>query len=183
MPTLDETLVKKPKPEESHSLGFAFGIPAQIIGAVLTLIGLLALISLTPAGFLFGPVVLFGGLFLLTSSYGTQIDYQNQYIREYGSFVGIKRGKWKNLDKYPYITVLTANVSRKSSDVTGLVSVVDTKEAYGIYFLSKTHFNRILFKRVKGDFADAKEEAKKIEEKTGKPLVKFSPAKLSARNR
>lgn len=183
MPTLDETLVKNPKPEESHSLGFAFGLPAQIIGAVLTFMGLLALSSLSPAGFLFGPIVLLGGLFLLTSSYGTQIDYQNKYIREYGSFIGIKRGKWKNLDKYPYVTVLSANVSRKSSDITGLASVVETKEAYGIYFLSKTHYNRILLKRVKGDFSDAKEEAKKIEEKTGKPLVKFSPTKLSARNR
>lgn len=69
----------------------------------------------------------------------------------FGVFLGFRH--WRC--RYPYITILSANVSRRSSEVTGLVSVEDTKEAFGVYFRSKTHYNRIFLKRVKGNFSDA----------------------------
>lgn len=63
----------------------------------------------------------------------------NKRFREYHAYLGIKAGKWDDLDKYPYLSILLANKSTKSSDITTLNSVVQTDVAYGVYLLNKSH--------------------------------------------
>lgn len=179
MANTNEKINFSPRKEESHSMGFSFGLPAQIVGGALTIMGLVMLLSFSIGGIILGPAPLFAGIFLLTASYGVQIDYSNRYFREYSSLMGIKYGKWLELDKFPFLTILTANKTNKSSDITGLNSVVFTKEAYGVYLLTNSHRKRILLMRCEGGFEHAKLEAERIAYLTNKELVAFSPKRIS----
>lgn len=165
--------------QETISLGFSFGIAAQVVGGALILLGIAMVINLHIIAVFLGSALLFVGTFLLTSSSGIQIDYANKRFREYHAYLGIKAGKWDDLDKYPYLSILLANKSTKSSDITTLNSVVQTDVAYGVYLLNKSHRKKILIKRCKEGSIKAKEEAEKFSEKMSKDLVKYSPKRIS----
>ena len=93
--------------------------------------------------------------------------------------MGLKYGKWLELDKFPFLTILTANKTNKSSDITGLNSVVYTKEAYGVYLLTNSHRKRVLIMRCQGGFEHAKLEAERIADIMNKEIVAFSPKRIS----
>lgn len=61
--------------QETISLGFSFGIAAQVVGGALILLGIAMVINLHIIAVFLGSALLFVGTFLLTSSSGIQIDY------------------------------------------------------------------------------------------------------------
>ena len=153
-----------------NRIGFSFATPIIIAGVVISIAGFAATIE-TP---LLGVVLALGSMFLWTSSYGIEIDIQQNRFREYGSMYGIKKGEWKSLDKVPFITVLRGRtgmtVYSRSNRATS-----DIDDRYEVYLLNQSHRAKILVQRF-----DSKKQAltyaEKLAVKLEKKIVQYSPA-------
>lgn len=153
----------------NNRIGFFFPLPVIIIGTLISFIGLISLIKITIFGILLIPML----LLFITSTYGIDIDYKNKLYREYESYLGFKRGNWKNLDELSFITVLK---SRKGmafySQSNRRTSLMD--DNFEVYLLNETHRRKILIQKF-----DNKELAKKYTVKISplidKEIVQFNP--------
>lgn len=151
------------------------------------LIGYLLLIASVVLVFLFG---FFPSAFLMIVSMvmislveGVQVDSSNKKFRSYFSFLGIKKGKWQELDKFPFLSVLRTNKQQNLGLGFAPVAGISLKFVkYEICLLSETHYDRLLLKAV-----DQKEEALRIVEeyslKLNKPVVEYHPKQISKRRR
>lgn len=166
------------KPDETFKHGFYFQLPGRVVGLALTIVGFFMIVSLYIIPMFIGLFLFLFGLYMVTGASGIDMNYTNEIFKEYNKVVGIKIGKWKSLNSYPFITVLTANKSNKASDITGLNTTVVTKSALGIYLLNNSHRKKILLKRTAFNMPKAKEEAERIADLANKELMKYNPRRL-----
>lgn len=169
------------KPGETFKHGFYFQLPGRVVGVALSVVGFLMLMSFNIVPMFIGLPLLVFGLYMLTGASGIDINYSHNIFKEYNKVLGIKFGKWKSLNLYPFMTVMSANKSNKASDITGLNKTVVTEKALGIYLLSNSHRTKILLKRTFPTMQKTKAEAEKIAELTGKELMKYNPRRLLER--
>lgn len=169
------------KPNETFKHGFYFQLPGRVVGLALSTVGFFMIISLYLIPIFIGLGILFFGLYMVTGTSGVDINYSHNIFKEYDKFLGLKFGKWKSLNPYPFITVMPANKSNKSSDITGLNRTVVTQEALGIYLLNNSHRKKILLKRTFPVMDKAKVEAEKMANLTNKELMRYNPRRLLER--
>ena len=96
--------------------GFSFNGLVVVAGVLLSIFGLFLIFII---GDLIGLVALFIGVFLWSSSYGAQINLEQKKCREYGQLFWLKKGKWENLDRYPYLAVTKSKVGIKLTSIGG----------------------------------------------------------------
>lgn len=151
-------------------------MPIVIMGAVISLIGLL----LVPVSWITGTVTLILGGFMVTASYGFQLDARNERFREYTSLFGFKRGAWLKLGDYPDLAILSG---KKGTTVRSLSNrgTTLTEEVYTVVLLTATHRTRVAVKEFK-DHKKAEDFAKDLASSLEKRLTQFAP-KISAASR
>lgn len=169
------------KPEDTFKHGFYFQLPGRVVGIALSVVGFFMLISFYIVPMFIGLALLIFGLYMITGASGIDINYSHNIFKEYNKVLGIKMGKWKSLNSYPFITVMSANKSNKASDITGLNKTVVTEKALGIYLLNNSHRKKLLLKRTFPTMEKAKAEAEKIANLTDKELMKYNPRRLLER--
>jgi hypothetical protein len=136
-------------------------------------------------------VILFGifpsGLLMLVSVLmvsvvqGVQVNPVSKKVRSYISIFGIKKGKWDDLEKFPFLTVLRKNKALETPSINaGAPSIVLKSIQYEICLLTKNHFDRMLLKTV-DEKKEAFELAEEYAEKLDKPIVEYHPKRSSER--
>lgn len=164
----------------TFSHGLAFPTPAIILAVVLLLIGFISLFGNVYLGF----ALILISAYIISNTTGLEIDQVNQAVREYTSYFGIKMGEWKNLDDYPYVSVLKGSSGYKAYSRGQLTTTVKDK-SYDAYLLSKSHRSRLLVKSFQQEdkaqqAVDSLRAAMTIEQVEYKPVVS---AKTRARRR
>jgi hypothetical protein len=144
-------------------------MPIVIAGVAVTLAGIFATIE-NP---LLGAGIVLLGSFMWSSSYGIQIDVEQNKFREYASIFGIKYGEWKSLDKTPFISIVKGRsgmtVYSRSNRST---SVVDDR--YEVCLLNNSHRARVVIQKFENKNT-AMNYANEIASKLDKTVVQFNP--------
>jgi hypothetical protein len=156
--------------------GSSFAFPIIIGGVVLTIIGLISAIE-NP---LIGLFLVIIGSFFWSGSYGFQINPETDKFREYGSFYGIRSGKWKPLNSTPFISILRGKSGTRIHSMSNR-STADINEFHQVCLLSETHRTRYTVKKFKSK-EQALEYAESLSSQLNKPIVKFNPV-VSQRTR
>lgn len=99
------------KPEDTFKHGFYFQLPGRIVGIALSVVGFFMLISFYIVPMFIGLALLIFVLYMITGTSGVDINYSHNIFKEYDKILGVKIGKWKSLNPYPFITVMSANKS------------------------------------------------------------------------
>lgn len=146
-------------------------------------VGLAALLIVAIATNLFIVGLPFGilGLGLAVYRAGTEIDLANNRIREYGSVLGIRFGKWKPLA--PYMAIVILGKRRVSTMYSrGQVALDQAEQNYDVTLVDETHRKKFLLKA-----CDSIEEARSLAEQvasfTGFPIERYAPRPIGERRR
>ncbi len=133
----------------THRIGFSFAPPIIVGGVVLVLAGAVSILENPWLGV--GLIV--AGGFFSSGTYGTQINFELKQVREYGSFYGIKKGPWKSLNHFPFVSILSGKsgytVYSRSNQST---STID--HHYDVCLLNKNHRMKVVVQKF-----DSKDEA------------------------
>lgn len=164
-----------------HFFGYYFTFFPRAIGAFFMFIGVVLVSLFNLLFFFIGLAFFMIGAYLLTGAHGVQIDLINQRFRTYDAIFRWKRGEWLPLQKYPYLTILKANTSVRSSDITGVNTSTQTIRGLGIYLLSGTHRNRQLIYKSKLGPAHVQQKAADLAYLMQKEVVRFQPKRVSDR--
>lgn len=131
------------KKQKSRFITPKFTILMVVFGIVFFIIGLGSLfIAETKSG---GILFMLIGIFLSLSHTGIDIDLKNNKFRCFSSHFGIKKGKWKEFENYPFLTLLTIN-QKQTVRGQGNAGVSTRFVVYRIHLLNKKHTEKILIK-------------------------------------
>lgn len=154
--------------------GASFTPRIKFMAAIFGFAGILSCFS-GAGGLIFGLLVIFGSLFILTSRYGTDISLSTNYVREYHKrFFFWKSGKWLPLSAFSDICILKLGRKRTSSDLTMMVSTDIDVSKNEVYLMTHDHRRRFLLKICQSQ-KEALAFAEEMCEKLNKKLAKFNP--------
>lgn len=148
----------------------------------------LGLLLLTKGLFIVGLLVLLIASYFSFSFYGVAINKEKTLIKEYISPLGLgfKIGKEKNLQQFPYLTLISRNLSSKTYGMSSF-SYTDRERVYDICLLNNNHRQKIVIKRL---YSREKmhDEINYLVNLLDKKKVKYTPtlseaSKLKKRNR
>lgn len=150
----------------SRSLYLPFG--AVIFGLAMFVFGVAVSLEYLWPGL---AMIFCSGLFF--SIAGVEVCFETNRIRNYVIVYGIKRGKWKSLDQYTDIAVLSG---RYKSTTFSRANTSSTYRGtfFKVYLLSKTHYNKFLLFAF-NDLDKAKSTAKEYGKKLNKELTTYQP--------
>jgi hypothetical protein len=171
--TLDGYAKTDHQPELSISNGRSFDSKIVFAAVVAIILSIPMLISGGP-GYVIGPVLFFGGLFVLTSSYGTDMSFTTNYARQYNKLFGFKSGKWLPISAFTDIVILKISRSQKASDITGAVSTDIDISKNEVYLMTYDHRKRFLLKVCKS-YQEALQFSEEMSKKLDKKVAVFNP--------
>jgi hypothetical protein len=103
-----------------------------------------------------------------------EIDSTNsKKYKEYYSYFGLKVGKWKSLDNYPYITIMSHRLSYNVSNF-GAKGASIKEDFFEIFLLNQTHRHKILLKS-DNNLEKISALIKQIAEELNVEIVKYNP--------
>ncbi len=114
--------------------GSLFATPLKAGGFLLMLVGVVIAISATVATTIMAVLFILVGGFFSTASTGIILDSKTKSIKHYTSILGYKKGNYRTLDDYPFITTL-----QKNKGSAGKERIV-----FEVYMLSKSHRGKTL---------------------------------------
>ena len=114
--------------------GSLFATPLQYGGFALILVGSVIVISATVATTVMAVFFILVGGFFSSTSTGILLDPKTKTIKHYTSILGYKKGRYRKLDDYPYITTL-----QKDKGSAGKQRIV-----FEVYMLSNSHRGKTL---------------------------------------
>jgi hypothetical protein len=155
-----------------NRIGFSFPGILVFIGFLFMFFSIFIIIE----SLVFGLIILAAGALFGLSSYGSEIDVADQKFREYGSLFGIKRGKWEDCDKMPFIGVFK---SRSGYLIYGRStnSTTDIHDYYDVCLMNASHRRRIVLQKFKTK-DEALNFAHMLETKINSKLTEFNPQKV-----
>ena len=171
--TLDSSSITDSVSDVTYHNGYTFSFGLRVAISFLGLFGLFAIISGGP-GYVLGPPILFFSLYAHTSTFGTDVSFNNNYIREYSKSFWFKRGKWKSTVLLPDITILKMGKSIGVNHVYSEKTSQVTKNVYSVWVLSANHRKRVLIRETESA-VDSYEVAVYLSELMGKNFVDFNP--------
>ena len=118
-------------------------------------------------------ILLLVGLFICTSSYGTEIDVTNKKYREYGSIYGLKRGSWFDSNTIPFIAILRSRSGYRMYSTSNR-STTDTTDFYDVCLLNQSHRKKVVLMKFKSK-DEALKFASNMESQLGVVLTQFNP--------
>ena len=128
-------------------------------------------------------IVLIGLPILAMSIYyvGTEIDTSRSRIREYGSVLGIRWGKWTSITPYKAIVLLSQRrVGTMYS--RGQVALDQTEQNFDVTLVDETHRKKFLL-RACDTVSEARALAEQVSDLTGLPIERYAPQRMGERRR
>lgn len=128
-------------------------------------------------------IVLIGLPILAMSIYyvGTEIDLQRSRIREYGSVLGIRWGKWTSITPFKAIVLLKQRrVGTMYS--RGQVALDQTEQNCDVTLVDATHRKKLLLKAC-DTVGEARALAKQVADLTRFPIEPYAPQRMGDRRR
>lgn len=171
---LDDSSISSHKADITFFGGSTFTGYSQLAAVALMIVGLAMITTFSPAGLILGPILTFGALFGITSSYGTDICTKTKYVREYHQRFFIKTGKWVPTHLFADICILKLGKTARRSDITGTVSNDIDVSKNEVYLMSANHRARFLIKTCKS-LKEAEQIATQMSELFNKPIKPFNP--------
>lgn len=173
METLDGEQLENCVVDIDYKNGYSFGSALRITIGILGFFGAVALFS-GGNGIIIGPILVVISIYILTSTYGTQVSIENKYVKNYTASFGIKKGKWISTHLLPDISILKMGNPVSFNQAYGTNSIQIDNHVYEIHLLSKNHRKRILL-RTRATYADAFIVAEELSNILEKNLVPFNP--------
>lgn len=152
-----------------NKIGNSFPTTLVIVG-VIAVLGSIVEMFTNP---IIAIILLLVGLFICTSSYGTEIDVTNKKYREYGSIYGLKRGSWFDLNTMPYIAILRSRSGYRMYSTSNR-STTDTTDFYDVCLLNQSHRKKVVLMKFKSK-DEALRFASNMESQLGVVLTQFNP--------
>lgn len=171
---IDNAGSKEHSADISYKNGMSFSGMTRFFGVALLIVGFSALVSGSIAGFVIGLVLIGGGGFICTSSYGTDISTSTNHAREYHQIFYIKTGKWKTIAPYSDLCVIKIGKTAKRTDLTGANSTGLDKSKNEVYLMTYDHRKRFLVK-VCNTVREANEESEFLADALDKKVAAFNP--------
>lgn len=128
-------------------------------------------------------IVLIGLPFLAMSIYyvGTEIDLQHLRIREYGSVLGVRWGKWTSIS--PFKAIVHLKQRRVGTMYSrGQVAMDQAEINHDVVLVDGTLRKKFLLKAC-DSVSDARVLAKQIADLTGFPIEMYAPQRMGDRRR
>lgn len=148
---------------------YFFPTPSRYLGYVISLIGIIGIFTKGIETI----IICFAGLGLSFTRYGVLIDKENLKLKEYLEIFWFKKGNWKSMELYPYLSVL--EISQKSSTYSQAnVEYTSREMVFRITLLNKNHYEKITLKQLENK-EKAHKEAEKIATDLKIKKVIYSP--------
>ena len=162
----------------SFSHGFNFSLTTRVISIILAnffgFLFFLSILGLVVFGIVFFLILTLVFLYLATSTTGVQLCVRTKYIKMYKSYIGIKRGKWKNTNNYTDISILTIRKNITTKPMYATSTITSQTADTGVYILIPSHRKRQLIKICKGK-TEADRLANELATKLNKKIKVFNP--------
>ena len=113
--------------------GTLFPMPFLVLGAICFIAGAVVFVNHP----IIAIVLIVGGILILTSYEGTEIDPSSRTYREYNSFLFIKKGKAKNYQGIEKIFINSAKVSQRVYTAHTSASATFSNIEYNAYLKFK----------------------------------------------
>jgi hypothetical protein len=169
---LDSSAIDDSRADQTFKNGYVFSLLLRFLIGIFGIIGILA-IYYGEAGYVIGPILLLIASFGLTYQHGTDISFENSYIRPYTKIWGIKRGKWISTISYPDLAFLKMGTSTGLKDIKRRTSEQDNNH-YDLYLFSGNHRKRLYITSFKG-LTKTEEVAKELADLIDKNFTTFQP--------
>ena len=161
-----------------NKFGKMFGSGMRGGGYIFFVVGLLVIIGSfydsNYAAILLGLVFFVVGGYIVFSTNGIMIDINNKSIMEYTKYFGLfERGDWKSIIDFPYVTILSFNISSSTFSRSNRRSAISEKQ-HQVHLLNAHHTKRKLIHT----FLDSKlaiEFAKKIAAELKLETTQYNP--------
>mgnify|MGYP000344931480 CR=1 FL=1 len=114
--------------------GSLFAAPLKYGGFLVIAVGGVIAISATLGTAIISVLFVLVGGFFATASTGILLDPNTKMIKHYTSVFGFKKGKFKKLDDYPFITTLQKNKGTANKK----------RIVFEVYMLSRSHRGKTL---------------------------------------
>lgn len=114
--------------------GSLFATPLKYGGFLLIIIGIVIAVSATVSTAVVAALFIFVGGFFNSTSTGILLDSKTKSIKHYTSILGYKKGNYRSLDDYPYITTFQKDKGRAGKQ----------RLVFEVYMLSKSHRGKTL---------------------------------------
>jgi hypothetical protein len=139
-------------------------------GYLLLIIGLFTSLNLFIGGL---PFMLIG--FYLSFSYcGIEIEGAVGMYRLYVYYFGIKtNGEFKNLDVYPYLSILKTRESESTYSRTNVATEI-TESYYDLYFLNKNQHKKVFIERF-NNLQACRKRADQLAQLLNKSITAYRP--------
>lgn len=171
---IDSNSITDSKADIRYRNGYAFSLVLRVSSGIFAVLGLIAIIS-GGAGYILGPIFVLTGIYVNTSTYGTEISLSNNYIRIYSTSFGVKKGKWQSTVLLPDICILKIGRKTSASHIFGAGSVqLEDDGVYEVYLLTANHRERLLLRETK-EGKEAAETGRFLAVKMKKNLTTFNP--------
>ncbi len=129
-------------------------------------------------------IVFIAGVILSYTKEYIIIDYANSKLTKILNLLGKETKKEISLNHYKYTTILTKRFTEDNgnseNDESWYGAADDHFIQYEIVFLKQNHRGKFLIERY-DTFEEAKQFGEELVKYTGKPLVKYSPKRISNR--
>lgn len=124
---------------------YVFPTISRYLGYLLSLLGIIAVIS----GSIPMLLLCFFGLGLSFTRNGVLIDQENLKMKEYLEIFWLKKGKWKSMELYPYLTILEITEKNSMYGARSNVEHISRQMVYRVTLLNSNHREKILLKQFK----------------------------------
>ncbi|MCT4581740.1 MAG: DUF308 domain-containing protein [Flavobacteriales bacterium] len=169
--------------------GYSFGISHRVTGAAFLVTGGFAVVLSFFGGgnwvsLLFGTFLFVAGSIMLFAKEMIIINYKEKTFKNQLNVFGVTYTKENDLVKYRDISIISKRYSYDDSYDDNTESYYETGGDYiykhDLVFLTPKHLGRLLISQF-DDYEEALELGKVVAKYTGKPLVKYSPQRISKR--
>ena len=159
-----------------NNLGPVFPPQVMVGGLVFCGFGILVLFQIWYMGII---MIVLGG-YVGIGVNGNRIDASGQRFKTYTKWFGIRNGKWKSMDLYPFVAVVSKQVGLTMAS-RGNRSMDFGESTYTICLLSQTHRTKVILRQEDTRRA-AENYADFIALKLNKLVVQYEP-QISAQTR
>lgn len=167
-----------------HLFNRVMGYFAQIFGLFQVIVQLLDLaqgLIFNPLIFIVSIVIIIAGIVFSYSKEYIIIDYAKSSLRIVLDVLGVNFNKKIELNKYHYLSVLTKRFAYDNDTEDGESYYGEATEnviKHELTFLTKNHREKYII-QLFDEFEIAKKLGEELSKYTGKPLVKYSPKRIS----
>ena len=153
--------------------------PATLFAGKVLIAAGAVMFALNPSPIALAPIVIGLGINFMRRK--TEIDLDQNRLREFQELGPIKSGDWKSLDYFPEMAVIRSTYSTKAYSLGNNSAETSRDEFYEIVLLTAGHLNKFVLARcVRG--TEAEEKARRISEILQKDLVEYAPISAHSRN-